>query len=88
MIKVIEHGYKKYRTTCHNCKCYFEYELEDIEKGYVKCPDCSGNCSHCTLNANLTSRIDDVIKALKDEVEECDTYDNIQTYLIEHGVEY
>lgn len=66
MIKVIEHGYKKYRTTCHNCKCYFEYELEDIEKGYVKCPDCRDTCPHCaTLNADLTSRINDV-----DEVEE------------------
>lgn len=58
MIKVIEHGYKKYHTTCHNCQCYFEYELEDIEKGCVKCPDCGYTCSHsATLNANLTSRI-------------------------------
>ena len=58
MIKVIEHGYKKYRTTCHNCECYFEYEITDVDsKGVVKCPDCEHDCYHATLNADLTSQI-------------------------------
>ena len=33
MIKVIKHGYNRYQTQCNNCKCEFEYELEDIENG-------------------------------------------------------
>ena len=63
MIKVIKHGYRKYTTECLTCKCFFEYELEDIEQGYVKCPDCGHICSHNgTLNAKLTSRIDEFDK--------------------------
>ncbi len=59
MIKVIEHGYKKYRAECSTCHCYFEYELEDISNGYVKCPDCGDNCLHSyTLNVILTSQIE------------------------------
>lgn len=40
MIKVIKHGYARYQIQCNNCKCDFEYELEDIQNRFVKCPDC------------------------------------------------
>ena len=58
MIKVIEHGYKKYRTTCHNCECYFEYEITDVDsKGVVKCPDCEHDCYRVILTGeSLASR--------------------------------
>ena len=61
MIKVIEHGYRKYHTTCHNCKCYFEYEIDDVNStSDVQCPDCKKNCYHsATLNADLTSKFKD-----------------------------
>lgn len=67
MIKVIEHGYKKYHTTCNNCKCYFEYEIDDVDsKGEVQCPDCKRDCHHCaTLNVDLASKFED-----QDEVHE------------------
>ena len=60
MIKVIEHGYRKYHTTCHDCKCYFEYEIDDVNsKGEVQCPDCKRTCYHnATLNADLTSKFE------------------------------
>jgi DNA-directed RNA polymerase subunit RPC12/RpoP len=61
MIKVIEHGYSKYKDKCHQCGCLFEYELEDIKEGSVKCPDCEFLCNHnYTLNVNFTSRIKEV----------------------------
>lgn len=61
MIKIIKHGYVKYMCTCYQCGCWFEYELEDIEDGFVKCPDCGVLCSHSyTLNVKLTSRIKEV----------------------------
>lgn len=60
MIKVIEHGYQKYYESCYRCGCRFEYELEDISDGYVKCPDCGTNSLHNhTLNVNLSSQIED-----------------------------
>ena len=63
MIKVIKHGYKKYHTQCNNCYCHFEYELEDIENGSVKCPDCHYHCNHCyTLNVDYTSQIKDGVE--------------------------
>ena len=50
-IRVIEHGKKKFTTTCPNCGCRFEYELEDIKSEFagvktVKCPDCQQECYH------------------------------------------
>ena len=64
MIKVIEHGYRKYYTSCHNCKCRFEYEIDDVNsKGEVQCPDCKRICNHnATLNANLTSKFEDKVE--------------------------
>lgn len=63
MIKVIEHGYNKYSCRCYQCSCLFEYELTDIKKGSIKCPDCGYLCNHSNaLNVDVTSRI-------KDEVE-------------------
>ena len=61
MIKVIKHGYRKYHTTCDHCKCYFEYEIDDVNsKCEVQCPDCKRTCYHnATLNANLTSKFED-----------------------------
>lgn len=61
MIKVIEHGYAKYKCKCYQCGCWFEYELEDIKEGSVKCPDCGHLCNHNhTLNVKVTSRIKEV----------------------------
>lgn len=58
MIKVIEHGYKKYQTSCDRCECRFEYEIDDVNsKGVVQCPDCKNDCYHTTLNVDLTSQI-------------------------------
>lgn len=61
MIKVIKHGYRKYHTTCDHCKCYFEYEIDDVNsKSEVQCPDCKRTCYHnATLNADLTSKFKD-----------------------------
>ena len=61
MIKVIEHGYKRYSMRCYKCNCLYEYELEDIRQGAVDCPDCGRTNNHnFTLNVDLTSRIKDV----------------------------
>lgn len=64
MIKVIEHGYNRYTCRCHQCNCLFEYELSDIiEKGCVKCPDCSDLCHHSfSLNVDHTSRINEEVE--------------------------
>lgn len=61
MIKVIEHGYRRYNTTCYDCKCCFEYEISDVDsKNMVQCPDCKRGCYHnATLNADLTSKFED-----------------------------
>ena len=67
MIKVIEHGYNKYHTSCRNCNCYFEYELEDIQHNEVECPDCKNKCGHnYTLNVNLTSQIKEKSAKIKE----------------------
>ena len=58
MIKVLFHGYKKYATKCDNCRCEFEYELEDVQNGVVICPDCNNNCVHnATRNVLYSSQI-------------------------------
>ena len=68
MIKVIDHGYKKYYASCYNCMCYFEYEIDDVNsKGVVQCPDCKNDCYHTTLNVDLTSKIRATSKELKGE---------------------
>lgn len=68
MIKVIEHGYKKYRTSCDNCMCCFEYEINDVDsKGVVQCPDCKKDCYHSTLNVDLTSQFQDNINTVVEE---------------------
>lgn len=61
MIKVKEHGYRRYHTTCYDCKCYFEYEISDVNgDGTVECPDCNRYCYHnATLNVDLTSQFKD-----------------------------
>lgn len=59
MKTVIKHGYVIYRTTCNTCGCYFSYELGDIEKGVVTCPDCGNMCSHHQSNFDMASQIDD-----------------------------
>lgn len=61
MIKVIEHGYKKYSIRCNKCNCLYEYELEDVMQDIIVCPDCGQNNYHnFTLNVILGSRIEDV----------------------------
>lgn len=63
MIKVIKHGYARYQTQCDNCKCEFEYGLEDIQNGFVKCPDCGERCWHnSTLNRLWGSQIKDKVE--------------------------
>lgn len=60
MIKVIEHGYSKYRIRCPKCNCLFEYEIKDIDvySDTVRCPDCKYECGHnFTLNVDMSSRI-------------------------------
>lgn len=60
MIKVIEHGYKKYCTYCSICNCYFEYDVDDVNSNnIVKCPDCKRDCYHSTLNADVESQFED-----------------------------
>ena len=65
-IKVIKHGEKpKFKKTCPNCGCVFEYEVEDLQiepnwslnswnypahkKRVVICPDCGEKIYHDTI---------------------------------------
>ena len=41
MIKIIKPGKTDFRLTCDKCGCVFEYNVEDIDDSYVKCPTCS-----------------------------------------------
>lgn len=40
MIKIIKAGKTDFRMTCNKCGCVFEYNVEDINDGYIKCPTC------------------------------------------------
>ena len=53
MIKIIKEGHKQFRDTCFKCGCEYIYELEDIDKDYVKCPQCGTKNAHMPYNAIL-----------------------------------
>lgn len=57
MKRIIKHGYNNYTTTCDNCHCFFEYEIKDVENGYVSCPDCGDKCKHLYINYVVGSQI-------------------------------
>jgi hypothetical protein len=40
MIRIITPGKTDFRMTCDKCGCVFEYNVEDIDDGYIKCPTC------------------------------------------------
>ena len=40
MIKIIKPGKTDFRMTCNKCGCIFEYNVEDINDSYIKCPTC------------------------------------------------
>ena len=40
MIKIIKPGKTDFRKTCDKCGCIFEYNVEDIDDCYIKCPTC------------------------------------------------
>lgn len=40
MIKIIKPGKTDFRMTCDKCGCVFEYNVVDIDDGYIKCPTC------------------------------------------------
>jgi hypothetical protein len=40
MIRIITPGKTDFRMTCDKCGCIFEYNVEDIDDGYIKCPTC------------------------------------------------
>ena len=40
MIKIIKPGKTDFRLTCNKCGCIFEYNVTDIDDGYIKCPTC------------------------------------------------
>lgn len=40
MIKIIKEGKTDFRLTCDKCGCIFEYNVEDIDDCYIKCPTC------------------------------------------------
>ena len=40
MIKIIKEGKTDFRLTCDKCGCVFEYNVEDIDDCYIKCPTC------------------------------------------------
>lgn len=40
MIKIITPGKTDFRMTCDKCGCVFEYNVVDIDDGYIKCPTC------------------------------------------------
>jgi hypothetical protein len=40
MIRIITPGRTDFRITCDKCGCVFEYNVEDIDDGFVKCPTC------------------------------------------------
>ncbi len=64
MIKIIEHGYKRYYANCDKCKCYFSYDINDLDdKGQISCPDCGCKVPHFSNNYDMTSQI----KELKGE---------------------
>lgn len=63
MKKVITHGYNKFTETCDNCRCFFEYELEDVIADYVTCPDCGArwrhHSSHYVCGAHIKEQNDE-----------------------------
>ena len=40
MIKIIKEGKTDFRKACDKCGCIFEYNVEDINDSYIKCPTC------------------------------------------------
>lgn len=40
MIRIITPGKTDFRMTCDKCGCVFEYNVEDIDDSYIKCPTC------------------------------------------------
>lgn len=40
MIRIITPGKTDFRMTCDKCGCVFEYNVVDIDDGYIKCPTC------------------------------------------------
>lgn len=59
MIKIIEHGYKKFKTECFRCGCKFEYETEDINDYKIECPDCGYKIEHYTEDFIINSKVKD-----------------------------
>lgn len=53
-IKVVEHGNKRFRTTCYICGCKFEYDWTDVEDLHespkIHCPDCGHTLAHSLGN--------------------------------------
>lgn len=41
MIKVLEHGRDYHETSCIRCNAKISYLQRDIEKSFVKCPECN-----------------------------------------------
>lgn len=50
MKKIIEHGYKSYKTRCDTCNCKFTYDIEDIDGTFVSCPECGSKHYHTLLD--------------------------------------
>lgn len=82
MIKIIKPGKTDFRLTCDKCGCVFEYNVEDIDDSYVKCPTC-GKMHYGFQGDQLTYTIGGTkpigtFRLYSDGCENCPTYQMLQ----------
>lgn len=91
MIKILKEGRpQKFTTTCPDCGCEFEYELEDVKTDYsiclttypgqyntyVICPCCGKHIHHGTIKAEGYISLPTSNKLNDAEYNPCDTCSN------------
>ena len=75
MIKIIKPGNLNFVKTCDKCGCVFEYEIIDINNGFIKCPTCSKDL------VAITGVGDTPIDLVTPKVSYCETCDFYKSLL-------
>lgn len=83
MIKIIKPGKTDFRLTCDKCGCIFEYNVEDIDDSYIKCPTC-GKMHYGFQDDQLTYTISGTkptgtFRLSTDPCEDCDFTKTLRT---------
>lgn len=79
MIKIIKPGKTDFRLTCDKCGCVFEYNVEDIDDGYIKCPTC-GKMHYGFQDTQLSDiRPTGTFRIYTDPCEDCDFTKTLKT---------